>query len=154
MRTPAWILTTMFVALGMSGFSEPQSSRETAKVMDHSNMQDCPMMLSGVDFAVAETANGIAVTFTTNSANVAELRRRVEWLANMQALMERESPMKERLLPGVVKYEVLANGARLTLTPKDTSKLQEFRTQVRSRVDEMAKGNCPMMDNMMRAMTR
>jgi len=144
----------MSLALGIPGFAEGQTVREPAKVMDHSSMQNCPMLLSGVDLAVAETANGISVTFTTKSTNVAELQRRVEWLANMQALMARESPMLERLLPGDVKYETVAKGARLTLTPKDAATLDEFRTQVRVRAGEMARGNCPMMDNMMRAMTR
>ena len=58
-----------------------------------------------------------------------------------------EEHLAERLaLPGFL------NGARLTFKPKDPSKLAEFRTQVRARVEHMKKDNCSMMEEMMHGM--
>lgn len=115
-------------------------------------MQHCPMIISGADIAVADTATGIAVTFTVKTADVKELQRRVERLANMRTMTPDTSRMRARMIPGDVKYEAIPAGARLTLTPKDPAKLAEFRAQVRSHVEQMKKGNCAMMEEMMQGM--
>jgi len=96
---------------------------------------------------------GISVSVTTKPENVAELRKRVEQMAAMHS-GQASSPamMQGQMMPGTVKYEAIDNGAKLTLTPNDPSKLAEFRTQVRAHVEKMQKGECSMMQDMMQGM--
>jgi len=82
-------------------------------------------------------------------ANVADLQQRVERMANMHAAMGNMQMGPQSMIAGTVKYEALPTGARLTMKPNDASKLKEFREQVRSRVEQMKKGDCSMMQGMM-----
>jgi hypothetical protein len=122
--------------------------------MSQGMMMTCPTRLEGTSVAVADTATGVTVTFTTKPENVAELRKRVEQMAAMHAPVANGSDAMRmgQMMPGTVKYEAVDNGARLTLTPKDSSKLAEFRKQVRDHVERMAKGDCSMMQDMMQGM--
>src|SRR5262245_14269260 len=43
----------------------------------------CPATLPFVEIAALDTTNGIAVTFSATGANIPELQKRVEHLANM-----------------------------------------------------------------------
>jgi len=67
----------------------------------------------------------------------------------MHAAMGNMPMGQQQMIAGTVKYEALPTGARLTLKPNDSSKLKEFREQVRTRVEQMKKGDCSMMQNMM-----
>lgn len=117
-------------------------------------MQDCPMNVQGAEIAVADTSDGIILSLTTKSGNVEELRRRAERMANMHSSPAGTSTvMPGMMMPGVVKYEAIPGGARLTLTPKDPAKLNEFRKQVRSHVERMkSDGSCVAMQDMMHGM--
>jgi len=119
-------------------------------------MQDCPMNIPGVEVAVVDTPTGIAVSLTTKSGNVNELRRRVERMAAMHTGPMESSPgMPGKMMPGLAKYEAIPNGARLTLTPKDPAQLTEFRKQVRAHVERMTKeGGCSMTQGMMGGMSK
>jgi hypothetical protein len=112
-------------------------------------MQACPVKVEGTTVSAADTPDGIAVTFTAKPANVAELQQRVERMANMHSTMANMPAGQQHMIAGTVKYEALPTGARLTMKPNDASKLKEFRTQVRSHVAQMAKGDCSMMQDMM-----
>jgi hypothetical protein len=113
-------------------------------------MQNCPMKVEGVKVAVADTTNGIAVTITTESGNVGELRRRVELMATMHSPNgDKPAMMRNRMIAGAAKFEEVENGARLTLTPKDPAQLEAFRKQVREHAQRMEKGDCSMMQGMM-----
>jgi hypothetical protein len=153
MRRTAWILG---ILLGVVSAAAPQTPDDAARGMGPGMMVHgaCPMALKGADVALADIPNGITATFTTKSGNVAELQRSVEWLANMQKAMADGPALRERVTPGDVAFEPLAHGARLTFTTKAAGTIEEFREQVRARVDQMTKDNCAMMENMMRAMTR
>src|SRR5262245_64116295 len=105
-------------------------------------MQGCPMNVQGADVAVTDTKEGIVLDITTKTGDVAELRRRTE---NMAKMHTEHSNMHGEMMAFDVKYEEVPNGARLTLTPKDTAKLEEFRTKVRQHVEQMKNGNCSMM---------
>jgi hypothetical protein len=123
--------------------------------MSSGMMMNCPTKLEGTSVAVADTATGVTVTFTTKPENVAELRKRVEQMAAMHAPAtgsDSHAMMQGQMMPGTVKYEAVDNGARLTLTPKDAAKLAEFRKQVRDHVDHMKSGDCSMMQDMMQGM--
>ncbi len=120
-----------------------------------SMMMDCPMKLEGTSVAVADTPTGVTVSITTKNENVAELRKRVEKMAAMHSpdANRPSAAMKQgQMMPGSVKYEAIENGARLTLTPKDPAKIDEFRKQVRAHVEKMQKGECAMMQDMMQGM--
>ena len=54
-----------------------------------------------------------------------------------------------QMMPGTIKHEPIENGARVTLTPKDPAKLADFRSQVRTHVERMQKGECSMIQGMM-----
>jgi hypothetical protein len=89
-----------------------------------SMMMNCPMSLEGTSVAVADTRSGVTVSITTKPENVVELRRRVEQMAAMHHSDHPSQAMIQgQMMPGTVKYESIENGARLTLTPKDASKL-------------------------------
>jgi hypothetical protein len=124
--------------------------------MDKMMMMDnaCPMAL-GSEIAVADTPDGIALTFTTKPANVAELQRRIEMWAAMRSFDRPTPPMMQGYsMPATVKYEAIENCARLTLTPHYPVKLSEFRARVQARVEEMKKGECAMMRDMMQGMMK
>ncbi|HET9218869.1 MAG TPA: hypothetical protein VFR18_17935 [Terriglobia bacterium] len=118
-------------------------------------MMSCPMSLQGTSVTVADTATGVTVSITTKPENVADLRKRVEQMAAMHSGQSSSAAMMQgQMMPGTVKYEVIENGAKLTLTPRDSAKLAEFRTQVRAHVEKMQKGECSMMQDMMQGMMK
>jgi hypothetical protein len=115
-----------------------------------SMMQNCPMKVEGAAVAVADTKDGVVLTITTTTGDVAELRRRTESMAKMHtAHSNMHANMHAEMMPFDVKYEEISNGASLTLTPKDPAKLEEFRAKVRQHVGQMKTGNCSMMQGMM-----
>ena len=112
-------------------------------------MQACPMKVDGTTVAVSDTADGVALTFSAKPPNVADLQQRVERMASMHAAMGNMPMGSQHMIAGTVKYEALPTEARLTLKPNDASKLKEFREQVRSHAEQMKKGDCSMMQDMM-----
>jgi hypothetical protein len=133
-----------------------QKPGEPGRGMSMSGMtMNCPMNLQGTSVAVTDTPTGVAVAFTTKPENVAELRKRVERMAAMHSGEPSSTAMMQgRMIAGTAVYEAIENGAKLTLTPKDPSKLAEFRAQVRAHVEKMQKGECSMMHEMMQSMTK
>ena len=111
-------------------------------------MQNCPMQVSGADLAVADTKEGIALTFTTKTGDVNDLRRRAERMAKMHSTEAAHGNM----VPFTAKYEEVPGGARLTLTPKDPAELEHFRSIVRRHAEQMKKHDCSMMQGMMQGM--
>ena len=140
------VLLLMLMPLGIG----PMPAMDKMMMMDNA----CPMAL-GTEIAMADTADGVALTFTTKPANVAALQRRIEMWAAMHT-SERKTPamMQGYMMPATVKYEAIENGARLTLTPRDPAMLTEFRARVRARFEEMKKGDCAMMREMMQGMMK
>jgi len=122
--------------------------------------QACPMKVPNADVAVADTKDGVALTFSAKSKeNIADLRQRVQQMAKMHESMSGMPGMagmpaaQGHMTPFTSKFEETTNGARLTLTPKDPAQLQNFRKQVGVHVDHMKKGDCSsMMQEMMQGM--
>jgi hypothetical protein len=118
-------------------------------------LQNCPTQVQGAKVAVSDTANGSAVTITTESGKVAELRRGVKLITKMREANEEKLAMMPNWMwiSAAVKYEQVPKGARLTLTPKDPTQLcirvEAFRKQVREYAELMQKGDCSMMQRMM-----
>ena len=141
------ILLTLAVVVAMGGTPGQQAGPQHQSP-NMAMMQSCPMKVTGADVSVADVENGIAVTVTTKSGDVADLRRRTENMAKMHSGSS-NADMHGHMMSFSVKYEEVPNGARLTLTPKDVTQLQEFRAKVRQHVEQMAKGECSMMQGMM-----
>jgi hypothetical protein len=108
--------------------------------------QECPMRIEGVNVTSTDTRDGVALTFTTDSGNVEELRRRVQRIAMMFSRRGRH-PMRSsgRMIPADVKYEIVERGARVIMTPTDPTRLDALRKHVRAIADRMQKGDCLMM---------
>jgi hypothetical protein len=143
-------IVTAFSLLAVASTENQQIGPQPEK-QGMSMMQDCPMKVVGADLGVADVENGIVVTITANSGDMAEIRRRTESIAKMHSA----SPPAGKhgsMMALSIKYEEVPNGARLTLTPKDLAHLEEFRVKVRQHAEHMLKGDCSMMQGMMQGM--
>jgi hypothetical protein len=120
--------------------------------MDMGMMQSCAMSVKGAEVAAVNTKDGISLTVTSKSGDVADLRRRVDSMAKMHTAASNEAMMKEHMIPFAVKYAEVPGGARVTLTPTDPARLEEFRPKVREHAERMKTGDCSMMQNMMKGM--
>jgi hypothetical protein len=140
-------VATAFTVLAVASTqNEPVSPQPEKSGM--SMMQNCPMKVPGADLSVANVENGVTLTITTKSGDVAELRRRTESMAKMHSASS-ATEAHGSMMAFSIKYEEVTNGARLTLTPKDLAQLEEFRAKVRLHAAQMLKGDCSMMQGMM-----
>ena len=157
MKRVGMLLMLVPVALFAAGMQGGQTAPKPGMPMPGmaQGMMSCPMNLQGTSVAVADTATGVTVSFTTKPENVAELQKRVEQMAVMHS-GQPSSPamMQGQMMPGTAKYEATKDGAKVTLTAKEPAKLTEFRAQVRAHVEKMQKGECSMMQDMMQGMMK
>ncbi|HWU90809.1 MAG TPA: hypothetical protein VN253_26265 [Kofleriaceae bacterium] len=105
------------------------------------------MAVSGTNVSVQETADGIALSFTT-TGDVAELRQRVRAMAEKheQGMSgEMGSGGGGMMVPSTARVEDVDGGARISFTPNDPAQLAELRDHVREHAAHMASGHCPMM---------
>ena len=144
------ILSAVLLMVPLTIFAMAQ---EPKPQHDMSMMQNCPMRVMGAEVSTEESKNGIILIVTTKTGDVADLRRRVESMAKMHAENSNKE-MHGNMIPFSVPYEEVTNGARLTLTPKDAARLEEFRTKVRQHAEMMTKGDCSMMQGMMQGMMK
>ncbi len=149
------VLFTVAVAASLTIFAmgsiQNSQAAPQGETPNRSMMQNCPMKVPGADLVVANVDNGITLTITTKSGDVADLRRRVEGMAKMHS-----APANANTHGGMmafsVKFEEVPDGARITLTPKDPARLEELRAKVRQHTEQMKKGDCSMMQGMMGGM--
>lgn len=108
----------------------------------------CPMMSPDTKVSAVDTADGVAMTFTT-SGDPAGLRARARAMADMHNRMHAGSgsagPGMRAMVPSQATAEDIPNGARIVLRPNDPSQLATLRAQARDRATRMQSGNCPMM---------
>ena len=145
------------LAITAAAQTAPAELQTGMRMMDMSAMQNCPMAIPGVSVSVDDSADGITIKFSTTSGDVAELQRRVESIAKMHSDSQNGAMMPGnmkagKMIPFTLKLEATSDGARLLLTPKDPAQLLEFRTQIRTHVEHMQKGECSMMQDMMKGM--
>ena len=108
-------------------------------------MQNCLMHAKDVETILEDTADGVAITFTTQAGDTARLREHVEKMAKTHE--EDSSPAMNCIkVSFTATYEEVSNGARLTFKPKDPAKLEELRAA--------AKKHLLMKDMMREMMTR
>jgi hypothetical protein len=127
---------TLGIYVGATAAQNPTGPQNNNGMM--AMMKDCPMAVEGAAITAEDTANGVALTITTKTGNVTELRDRVQRMLGMHGL--------------AAKSEAIAGGAKVILTPKDPAQLTEFRKQVRDHVDHMTNGACQQMHEMMQGM--
>lgn len=107
----------------------------------------CPMQVAGTTVKSEDIDGGIAVAFTTSTGDVAELRRRVQGMAEMHNSRHATGGMRGSMMApaATAVAEDVAGGARISLNPKDPAQLEALRQHVRKHAELMARGECPMM---------
>jgi hypothetical protein len=115
----------------------------------------CPMDVPGTKVSVADTPDGVAITFTTTS-DVAELRQRVHHVAEMHEHRMQggmgsggmgSGHMMMKMVPSTARAEDVDGGARIALTPNDPAQLADLRAHVHEHAAQMANGHCPTMEH-------
>jgi hypothetical protein len=135
----------------------------------------CPMAGQDVQTEVSDVDNGVALTFTTKTGDVDELRQRVRRMAEMYAARSSRREMHWQAMgrggmgpggggPGRMmgaenkgamgrrgpmpaadtKVEEVEGGARIVLTPKDSSQLKALREHAHWHQQRMQSGECPV----------
>ena len=129
----------------------------------------CPMVVEGADVDVTDTEGGIALTFTTEAGDVADLRARAQHMARMYEMHRGQrgfmwhhmggqgrphggpgmdmGHMAERgLMPAATATVTeLEKGARLELRPTDAAQLESLREHTRWHQQRMETGECWML---------
>jgi hypothetical protein len=151
-KTKFMLMTIVLGVLSTTGITGAQEERKSGPPHTEMSMnQNCPMKVPGTDLSVTDSENGIVLTITTKSGDVAELRRRIESMAKMHS-MSSNAAMHGNSIPFSIRYEEVPGGARLTLTPTDPNQLNAFRTTIRKHAEQMKQGECSMMQGMMKGM--
>lgn len=147
---------TADTSTSVAGHEEARQHQTTAGM--------CPMEVQGTTAAVEAPEGATAILFTT-SGDVAELRRRVEHMAQMHNRHHsgghgmhgaghdensEHSGMREEMRPpaSTARAEDVEGGARLFLTPEAPGDLESLREHVANHVARMTSGECPMMSSM------
>jgi hypothetical protein len=123
----------------------------------------CPMALPGAAVSVTDVDGGVALSFTTTTGDLAELRRRVHRMAAMhqhhqgrRMEMGRAHGGKHSMRGGMMgkahgrmprstaTAEDIEGGARLLLRPVDPGQLDALRAHARAHADGMPRGQCAM----------
>jgi hypothetical protein len=125
----------------------------------------CPMAVPGSAVALDDRDDGVSLTFTTERGDVAELRQRVRFLAEMYAMHQGHGYMRWHHMAGghgwmhgrgqamgpigmgpmpASRADVVDvdRGARLDLTPIDAADLDHLRQHVRWQSQRMGRGEC------------
>lgn len=132
----------------------------------------CPMVVQGADVTVTDTEGGVALTFTTDTGDVADLRTRVQHMAQMYGMHHGQAGMMWHRMggegmghgrPGMDGRDMDHTagrgpmpaatptvtdtdlGARLELRPSDASRLDALREHVRWHQQRMRSGECWML---------
>lgn len=117
----------------------------------------CPTDLPGTRVRAEDTANGVALVFTSDNGDVDTLRRSVVRLANAHSAAHHDGaaggargggPAAAGTMPSAhVAAEYVPGGARLVLTPTDPSGLERLRAWARDVVRGAVSGPglCPFL---------
>lgn len=138
--------------------SRPTAAASTAPPHQHSPgdadqagkmAKMCPMKVSGTTVAATEVDNGIGLSFTTTTGDIAELRQRVRRMAQMHNQRGDHTMMGGEMMmpPASAAAEDIEGGVQLVLQPRDSGQLGALREHVRTKARRMAGGECPMMSH-------
>jgi hypothetical protein len=136
------------IATTLSAIGGPQDHIQLPeRGMKEMAMTVCPMKTADVDLSVEDVSDGIRLTFTTKSGDVARIRRHVEAFSKMHSASATKD-VRGNMMPFTTTYEVLPEGARITLKPRDPQKLEEFRAKVREHSVKTKDGTCAAPESM------
>lgn len=163
-------LSLMFVvAVGGWACSTNDQTSEPSTISSQAYAH-CPMALSGVQVTRSETDSGVLLTFTTDLANVSDLRQRVRAMAQMYQQHQGHGPMMWQHMgprhgPGMLPpngmgpgrgmgpgpmpalnatVEDIEGGARLFLTPVNPADLELLQEHLQMHQQRMQSGECWM----------
>lgn len=120
----------------------------------------CPMHAPGASVTAQDTQGGAALVFTT-TGDVEDLRTRVRQMADMHNRMgphtmggqmqgggmhEGHGMMGMMMVESEATVADIEGGARLELRPRDPAQLDQLRASVRTHAQQLAAGECPMME--------
>ena len=134
-------------------------------------MDMCPMAVPGTTVSAQDTQAGEALTFATNSGQVAELRRRVRAMVDMHnrhhaggetmggmghgGMMGGGSAPGHGQMhgdhhvmmppPSRASVEDVEGGARIALVPQDPAAIEQLRSAVQMHAEHMQKEGCSGM---------
>ncbi len=119
----------------------------TAPASEHSMMGGmCPMQVPGTTVTAADVEGGVALSFTTSTGDVADLRQRVRRMAEMHSQMHGRMHGQGGMMPAATtSVEDITGGARVILRPGDPAQLEALREHARMQAARTAQGECPMM---------
>lgn len=119
-------------------------------------MMDCPMEVTGTTVRTVDADGSVAMTFTTTTGDVEELRESVKKLSEKyerraQRRDDREdggaTPRQAAMPDATTAVENVDGGARIVFVPEDASELDELRERVRVHEERMSStGKCGPRD--------
>lgn len=126
------------------------------------SMENCPMAVPGTSVASQDTPEGEAITFSTSSGDVNELRRRVRVMSELHgghhvggdaAAMGQgagaggmESDVHESMTAPTSRATVsdVEGGARVDIVPVDPTQVEQVRAAARTHAEHMQREGCAM----------
>ena len=161
MKTRAMFGTALVVVAGLlcacgaksSTQSEPvtastaPAAAPTEEPGDRVASHECPMQVPGTTVTSSNFEGGVALAFTTQSDEVAELRERVQRLTETHH-SHHSGAVMGMAPPSTAASEEIENGARLVFKPQDPTQLEALREHARTHAARMAEGDCPMTSSL------
>ena len=105
----------------------------------------CPLALPGAQLRSEVTADGVALVFTTSGGDGAELRDRVQRMAdrhNAAAPPVEPNAAGKKPPASRAAVEEISGGARVVFTPTDPAQVGVLREHIRVHGKEMAEASC------------
>ena|SRR5687768_15202001 len=105
----------------------------------------CPLALPGAQLRSEVTADGVALVFTTSGGDGAELRDRVQRMAdrhNAAAPAVEPDAAGKKAPASRAAVEEISGGARVVFTPADPAQVGVLREHIRVHGKEMAEAGC------------
>jgi hypothetical protein len=148
----AWLFPALPVVVGAIACSTPAPAPHSPTTVQRERETDaelrdmCPLVVSTSNVEALDIEGGAALAFTTKT-DVAELRRRVRRMADLEnqnrqwiaaRLGNATLPPAHRMLDEVER------GARIVFRPADPSRLDELRAGVAAQAGRLISGSCPV----------
>lgn len=146
------IVTIAFVVLAAACSTAATGKGETT-VTNAPAPQPCPLGVDGAEVVVEDTAQGVALTFTTSAENADDLRKRGRHAASMygprkageghdgrHASGGHHGLMPMQMPPAYALAEDVENGIKIRLFPVDDADLAALRSRARERAVAMSTG--------------
>lgn len=139
------------LVLALAACADRGSTREPPTQRGQVTSSMCPSEVPGVAIAAADTADGVAISFTAPADQVEELRARVRHMAAMHERHHVAGRGHMAMPDSDTRVEEIEGGSRITFTPANPDEVGQLRTHVRQRVEQMRAGGCPMGRNAARS---